>query len=129
GTTACPRGTSKAIKAQARLAFWVSCGLLLVSTLVVVSLQMLWLPGIGYNNIYVPDGYTYFNFFQDEFQSPDYLTVIFDATPNPGIYMLYYPFFLVSDKLCLVPNLIILILSLKLCEQIFKSLKPSAIWL
>jgi hypothetical protein len=111
------------------LAFWVNCGLLLLSTLVVVFLQIIWVPGIGYNNFYVPDGYTYFNFLQDEFQSPDYFTVVFDATPNPGIYILYYPFFLVSDKLCLVPNLIIMVFSLLLCVRIFKPIKPAAVWL
>src|SRR5262245_10190117 len=128
-TTTFPRGTVKAVEAHAGLAFWVNCGVLLLCTAVVMFLQMTWVPGIGYNNIYVPDGYTYFNLLQDEFQSPDYFTVVFDATPNPGIYMLYYPFFLMSDKLCLVPNLIMIALSLLLCARIFKPFNPAAVWL
>lgn len=114
---------------QVWLPFWACSVLLLVLVAAVVVLQMVWSPGIGYNNIYVPDGYTYFNFLQDEFQSPDYFSFIFDATPSPGIYILYYPFFLLSDKLCVVPNVLMLIASIFLCVRVFRPFGVVSVWL
>src|SRR5947207_14750705 len=109
--------------------FWPNCAILFVASSIAVTLQLLWHPGIGYNNIYVPDGYTYYNFLKDEFLSPDYFSLVFDVTPNPGIYILYYPIFLISDRLCIVPNFILMVLSLFLCTRFFGPFGAPATWL
>jgi len=128
-----PTATTRPVASPKRSAMWwplwPNCAMLLVASTVVVALQMLWYTGIGYNNIFVPDVDTYYNFLKDEFLSPDYFTLVFDVTPNPGVYILYYPFFLISDRLCIVPNFILMVLSLVLCVRLFHPFGSTATWL
>ena len=133
--TALTRPPDRGIEARKKYAlrlwrpYWENCILLFLALIAVVCLQAFWVPGCGYDNVYVPDGSTYFNFLQDEFRSPDYFSFLFEATGSPGIYFLYHPFFLVSDKLCIVPNLLLQLGSLALCCRIFRTFGLRAVWL